>query len=42
MTDFLQELINAGFLVKSVQIHGNWIEIDSIGDLNRLFQKGIA
>jgi choline kinase len=34
MTDFLQKLINFGFNVKSVPIHGNWLEIDSISDLN--------
>jgi choline kinase len=34
MTDFLQELIDCGFRVKSVPIHGGWLEIDTIGDLN--------
>lgn len=33
MTDFLQALINNGFLVKAVQIHGNCLEIDCVDDL---------
>jgi choline kinase len=35
MTDFLQELINHGFKVKSIPIHGNWIEIDTVEDLEK-------
>jgi choline kinase len=34
MTDFLQELINAEYFVKAIQIFGNWVEIDSASDLS--------
>ena len=33
MTSFIQALIDAGFPVTAVPIHGGWIEIDSIQDL---------
>ena len=33
MTSFIQGLIDAGFPVTAVPIHGGWIEIDSIQDL---------
>ena len=33
MTDFLQELVNKGVAVTAVPVHGGWIEIDSIRDL---------
>ena len=34
MTTFLQLLINAGYLVRAVKINGEWIEIDTIADLD--------
>lgn len=33
MTDFLQALIDRGFKIKAVPIHGGWLEIDSLKDL---------
>ena len=34
MATFLQLLINAGYLVRAVNINGGWIEVDTIADLN--------
>jgi choline kinase len=33
MTDLLQNVINSGYAIQSVPIHGQWIEIDSKQDL---------
>ena len=33
MTDFLQGMIDMGTLIKEVPIHGGWLEIDNIKDL---------
>jgi choline kinase len=33
MTDLLQSVINSGYPVTSVSIHGGWVEIDTVGDL---------
>ena len=33
MTSFLQLLIEAGWEVKAVEVHGGWLEIDSVDDL---------
>lgn len=35
MTTFLQHLINAGHPIKGVIVHGGWIEVDTIEDLNK-------
>lgn len=35
MTTFLQNLINAGNTVKGIIIHGGWLEVDTLEDLNR-------
>lgn len=35
LSDMLQELIDRGTLVRSVDIHGDWIEIDQLEDLER-------
>jgi phosphoenolpyruvate phosphomutase len=35
MTDMIQELMNNGSLVKSVDIEGGWMEIDTPQDLER-------
>ncbi len=35
MTDMLQELVDTGFLVKSVDIGGGWMEIDTSQDFAR-------
>ena len=35
MTDMIQELVNNGLLVKSVDIKGGWMEIDTPQDLER-------
>jgi len=34
MTDLLQEVINSGFKVDSVPVHGGWVEVDTVSDLN--------
>ena len=33
MTDLLQEVINFGFSVTSIPIHGGWVEVDTVDDL---------
>lgn len=33
MTDFLQLIVDYGMTVKSVPVHGGWIEIDNLNDL---------
>lgn len=38
MTDMIQELVNSGSLVKSVDIKGGWMEIDTPQDLERARQ----
>lgn len=35
MTTFLQHLIDAGNLIKGVTIHGGWLEVDTLEDLNK-------
>ncbi len=35
LTDMLQELIDRGYLVRSVDIEGGWQEIDTPQDLDR-------
>lgn len=35
MTSFLQELIDNGWLVKAIPVHGGWLEIDTISDIER-------
>ena len=43
MTDLLQGMIDLGHLVEAVPIRGQWMEIDSVGDLElaeRLLAKG--
>ena len=34
MTDLLQAMINSGKVITSVPITGNWVEIDTVKDLN--------
>ncbi len=34
MTSFLQLLIDAGWPVRGVRVHGGWLEIDSVSDLS--------
>ena len=34
MTDLLQAVINCGFPVQSVPINGQWVEVDTVSDLN--------
>ncbi len=34
MTDLLQEIIDSGNPVTSVPIHGGWVEVDTVSDLN--------
>ena len=36
MTDMIQELVNSSSLVKSVDIEGGWMEIDTPQDLERI------
>lgn len=38
MTSFIQSLIDAGFPVTAVPIHGGWIEVDSLHDL-RIYES---
>ncbi|MBA7654153.1 hypothetical protein ES703_62028 [subsurface metagenome] len=38
ITDMIQELVNSGSLVKSVDIKGGWMEIDTPQDLERARQ----
>lgn len=33
MTDLLQSMIDAGYQVKSVSVHGGWVEVDTVADL---------
>lgn len=33
MTDFLQHIIESGYSVQSVQVSGDWVEIDTVSDL---------
>jgi choline kinase len=33
MTDMLQTMIDAGIAVQSVPVHGGWVEVDTVGDL---------
>lgn len=33
MTDLIQEMIDAGCRVKSVTVHGGWVEVDTVEDL---------
>jgi hypothetical protein len=33
MTDLIQAVIDAGFPVQSVPVYGEWVEVDSVGDL---------
>ena len=33
MTDLLQAMIEAGYVVSSVCVHGKWVEIDTVADL---------
>lgn len=43
MTDFLQQLIKQGIKLKSVDINGGWLELDSISDYekyNQLYKNG--
>ena len=43
MTDFLQAIINSEIRVKSVPIHGGWLEIDTLTDYkkyNELYNNG--
>ena len=43
MTDLLQTLINHGIRLKSVNIDGGWLELDSISDFekyNKLYDEG--
>ena len=35
MTDMIQELVDNGSLVRSIDIEGGWIEIDTPQDLER-------
>ncbi|GAI02829.1 unnamed protein product, partial [marine sediment metagenome] len=35
LTDMLQELVDNGSLVQSIDIRGNWMEIDTPQDLER-------
>jgi choline kinase len=35
LTRFINHLINKGYKIKAVKVHGGWIEIDSIQDLER-------
>ena len=34
MTSFLQCLIDAGWLIKPVFVHGGWLEIDTVADIH--------
>lgn len=34
MTDLLQEVINSGSCVQSVPVRGEWVEVDTVSDLN--------
>jgi choline kinase len=33
MTDLLQAVIDSGYPVQAVQVHGDWVEIDTVSDL---------
>jgi L-glutamine-phosphate cytidylyltransferase len=33
MTDLIQEMIDAGHIVQSVPVHGGWVEVDTVEDL---------
>lgn len=33
MTDLIQEMIDRGYVVQSVPVHGGWIEVDTVEDL---------
>ena len=33
MTDLLQQMIDSGYRVDSVPVHGGWVEVDTVGDL---------
>lgn len=33
MTDLLQEVINVGYAVTSIPVHGGWVEVDTVDDL---------
>jgi choline kinase len=34
MTDLLQTMIDTGNPIKSIPVHGEWVEIDTVSDLN--------
>ena len=44
MTDLLQGLINSNYQLRSVPIHGGWLELDTISDFEiyqRMFKNNI-
>ncbi len=34
LTSLLQLLIDAGWPVRGVRVHGGWLEVDTVSDLN--------
>jgi choline kinase len=38
-TDLIQELIDQGYPVRHIDIHGGWAEIDTLEDFNRVSRK---
>ena len=39
MTDLIQEIIDAGHVVQSVPVHGGWVEVDTVEDLESELTK---
>ena len=39
MTDLLQAVINSGYPVHSVPVHGGWVEVDTVSDLHSTVTK---
>jgi NDP-sugar pyrophosphorylase family protein len=36
MTDLLQAIIDQGFRIDSVPVHGGWVEVDTVADLESM------
>jgi NDP-sugar pyrophosphorylase family protein len=34
MTDLLQAIIDSGYAINSVQVKSEWVEVDTVSDLN--------
>ena len=39
MTDLLQLVIDSGIMVTAVAVKSNWVEVDTVGDLESRFTK---